>query len=46
MWVNAQCDGHPAKQILRGAPNYRIDLSRYWVKVHHIVGPCGGHIAA
>jgi len=33
-------------EICRGASNYRIDLSRQWAKVHHIVGTYGGHIAA
>jgi len=33
-------------EIYRGAPNYQTDLSCYWAKVHHIVGACGGDIAA
>jgi len=33
-------------EICRGAPNYRTDLSRMWAEVHHIVGTCGGDIAA
>ena len=33
-------------EICMGAPNYRIDLSRYWAEVHYILRTCGGDIAA
>ena len=33
-------------EISWDAPNYRIDLSRWWAEVHHIVTTCGGDIAA
>jgi len=32
--------------ICWGAPNPPIDLSRQWAEVHHILGTCGGDIAA
>jgi len=38
--------GSKPVEIFRGAPNYRIHLSRQWAEVHHIVGTYGGHIAA
>jgi len=42
---NAAQTRNPLKFAGR-APNYRIDLSRYWAEIPHFVGTCGGHIVA
>jgi len=44
--VQERCQDVKPVEISRVAPNYRTDLSRYYAEVHHIVGTCGGHIAA
>ena len=42
--VQQRCQDAKPVEICRGAPNYRIDLSRQWAEVQHIVGTCGGYI--